>query len=101
MAQTYFATIAPGLEQALIEEVRELGGRKAKALKGGVEFQATHKVFYKMLLELRTANGLLLRLDEFRARDTPELYNKTRRFEWERLVNDGHRIFVRAAASKS
>lgn len=101
MAQTYFATIVPGLEAALLEEVRELGGRKAKEVKGGVEFQGTNKVFYKMLLGLRTANGLMLRLDEFRARDTPELYNKSRRFDWERLLKPEHKVFVRSAAHRS
>jgi putative N6-adenine-specific DNA methylase len=101
MAQTYLATIAPGLEDVLLEEVRELGGKRARVLRGGVEFEGTHRVCYGMLLRLRTANGLWLRLDAFRARDRPELYNKARRFGWERVLKADQPFFVRAAAHQS
>lgn len=101
MTQRYFATTTPGFEAQLADEVDALGGRKIQRLTGGVEFSATHRVFYRANYELRTANRIYLRVDEFRARDFPELYRKTRRFNWSRLLSQKNRVFVRATAHKS
>ena len=101
MAQKYFATIEPGLEEVLLAEVRALGGKRATQLRGGVEFDATHAVFYRAAAQLRCANRLWLRVDEFRARDAPELFNKTRRIEWSRLLPPNAALDVRAAAATS
>lgn len=101
MAQSYFASIQPGLEPALLNEVRRLGGKRAKLLAGGVEFDAARKTLYAAHLELSTPSRIWLRVDEFRARDAPELYNKTRRYGWERLIGGEHTIQIRASASKS
>ncbi len=101
MAQRYFATINPGLEQALLAEVREIGGKRAKVLDGGVEFDATNAVFYSAALKLRCANRLWMRLDEFRARDAPELFNKARRIDWARVVGPDVAVDVRAVSRAS
>jgi len=101
MAQTYFATIEPGLEAALLAEVRSLGGKRASALKGGVEFDATNTAFYSGAMHARCANRLWLRVDEFRARDAPELYNKTARIDWLRLLPPNARVEVRATVRES
>ena len=101
MAQTYFASIQPGLEEALLSEIRRLGGKRPTVLRGGVEFDAARKTLYAAHLELSTPTRIWLRVDEFRARDAPELYNKTRRYGWERLLGGNHRIAIRAHSSKS
>lgn len=101
MAQRYFATIQPGLEEALLEEVRAIGGKRASVLHGGVEFDATNGVFYKAALSLRCTNRLWLRVDEFRARDAPELYNKTVRIDWARLIDARLPVEVKAASHSS
>lgn len=101
MAQTYFASIQPGLEEALLREVRRAGGNRARILHGGVEFDAARKTLYAAHLHLSTPSRIWLRVDEFRARDAPELYNKTRRYGWERLIGGEHAIEVRASSSKS
>ncbi|AWV90525.1 THUMP domain-containing class I SAM-dependent RNA methyltransferase [Bradymonas sediminis] len=101
MSQRYFATTLPGFEDELADEVKAIGGRKIEKVTGGVEFDATHRVFYRANYELRCANRVFLRVDEFRARDFPELYNKTRRYSWERLLSGANRVFVRGAARES
>ena len=101
MAQTYFASIQPGLEPALLTEVRRMGGKRARILDGGVEFDAARKTLYAAHLQLTTPTRIWLRVDEFRACDAPELYNKTRRYGWERLLGGEHAIQVRANSSKS
>jgi putative N6-adenine-specific DNA methylase len=84
------------LEDVLLQEVRDLGGRKAKKHEGGVEFDASNKAAYGVLYNMRTAHRLYLRVDEFRARDLPEIYNKTRRINWERLLGPEHRVSITA-----
>lgn len=101
MAQTYFATTQPGLEDALLSELRQLKIKKPKVLTGGVEFQATYATLYEANLTLRSATRIWLRLDEFRARDTSELYRKCRRFDWERLIGPDLTLHIRAHSQQS
>ncbi len=101
MAQTYFATIAPGLEDVLLQELRTIGAKRPRVLHGGVEFDAARKTLYAAALRLRTANRLWLRVDEFRARDAPELYNKTRRYDWSRLIKPNAHLAIRARSGHS
>lgn len=101
VTQRYFATTAPGFEGLLAREVASVGGKKLLELEGGVEFDATHKTLYRACYELRLAERVLLRVDAFRSRDFPEMYNKVRRFGWERLLGGGHRVRVKAAAHRS
>lgn len=101
MTQRYFAITAPGFEKELADEIDAVGGRKIEKLTGGVEFDATNRVFYRANYEVRTANRIYLRVDEFRARDFPELYRKTRRFGWERLLGEKNRVFIKGVGRKS
>lgn len=101
MTQRYFATTTPGFEDQLADEIDALGGRKLEKTSGGVEFSATQRIFYRMNFELRCANRVYMRLDEFRARDFPELYRKSRRVSWERLLDEGNQVFVRGSARQS
>ncbi|CAN0568594.1 unnamed protein product, partial [Laminaria digitata] len=89
MAQRYFAVTSPGLEEVLLDELKGFKIKKPKVLQGGVEFQATGRGFYQVLRGSRIAHRLYLRVDDFRARDAYELYRKSRRFEWERLLIGG------------
>ncbi|MFW6057230.1 MAG: THUMP domain-containing class I SAM-dependent RNA methyltransferase [Persicimonas sp.] len=101
MTQRYFAITTPGFEKQVADEIDAVGGRKIKKLTGGVEFDATHRVFYRANYEVRTANRIYLRVDEFRARDFPELYRKTRRYGWERLIRDDNKVYIKGVARKS
>lgn len=106
MAQRYFAVTTPGLEEALLDELRTFKIKKPKVLQGGVEFQSTSRGLYQVLRRSRIVHRLYLRVDEFRARDGIELYNKTRRYEWERLIFGGEeevrsKVHVRAVVHRS
>lgn len=101
MTQRYFAITAPGFEKQLADEIDAVGGRKIEKHTGGVEFDATNRVFYRANYEVRTANRIYLRVDEFRARDFPELYRKTRRFGWERLLGEQNTIYIKGVGRKS
>ena len=101
MTQRYFAITTPGFEKQVADEIDAVGGRKIEKSRGGVEFDATHRVFYRSNYEVRSANRIYLRVDEFRARDFPELYNKTRRFGWERLLGPENRVFIKGVSNNS
>lgn len=103
MAQRYFAVTTPGLEETLLQELRGFKVKKPKVMRGGVEFQATARGFYQVLHFARTTHRLYLRVDEFRARDVHELYKKTRRIDWERLLPvDAHApVQIRGVSHRS
>lgn len=101
MSQTYFAVTAPGLEPALLEELRQMKIKRPEVLHGGVEFEATSRGFYEALCWVRTAHRLYLRVDEFRARENKELYRKARRFDWSRLIPQDARVHVRGVLRHS
>ncbi|MBA2663157.1 MAG: hypothetical protein H0U74_12770 [Bradymonadaceae bacterium] len=101
MSQRYFAITSPGLEAPLLTELRALGARKAVVVNGGVEFEGTNATFYRANYALRCANRVVLRVDDFRARDPIELYQKSRRYAWERLLGADNAVFVRGAARRS
>lgn len=101
MAQTYFASIQPGLEEELLDELRDLGARRCQVLSGGVEFQGTRKVLYRAALTLRTATRLWQRVDEFRSRDAPELYRKVSRIPWDQWLPPGLPVALRVSSSAS
>lgn len=101
MTQRYYAITAPGFEKQLADEIDAVGGRKIVKSTGGAEFDATHRTFYRAVYEVRTSNRLYLRVDEFRSRDLPELYRKTRRYQWERLLGGDNKVFIKAVARKS
>ena len=101
MAQRYLAVTSPGLEPALLAELRSFKIKKPTVIEGGVEFSATTKKFYNVLRSTRIAHRLYLRVDEFRARDQIEAYNKSKRFEWERLLSTGQAVEVRGVVKSS
>ncbi len=101
MAQSYFASVTPGLEAALLEELRALGAKKCKEEPGGVTFQATRPGFYRVLIWSGVASRLLLRVDEFRARDAQELHRKTARLPWPTLLPPKAPLEVDATTARS
>ena len=101
MSQTYFASISPGLEDALIEELRELGARKVVATRGGAEFESTYTKVYRILHGCRCATRIWLRVDNFKATNRRELLKKSARTDWSRWLGPDHRLEIQARASRS
>lgn len=101
MAQTFFAITSPGLEAGLMAELRALGAKKCQTHHGGVSFRTTRAKSYHILQNIRQANRLYLRVDEFRARDIFELYRKVKRIDWAQWLNKGAVVDVDASMHKS
>ncbi len=71
-----------GLEPVLAEELAQIGATNIIQLRRAVSFDATKEVLYKANLHLRTALRILQPLQNFKARNENELYNKVFDFDW-------------------
>lgn len=101
MAQRYLAVTSPGLEEMMERELRAMKVKRLERVEGGVEFDATSRGLYEVLLGSRVAHRVYLRMDTFRARDLRECYRKARRFEWERLLGEGAKVAMRGVVKES
>ena len=101
MSQSYLATIQPGLEEALLQEIRGFKTKRATAITGGVEFEATRRGFYQTLLWSRLANRLYWRFADFRARDRRDIFRHADNLPWEEVLPPGATVRLKAVNTKS
>ena len=99
-----FVASAPGMEDITAREITELSlarGQEARAIPGGVEFSGDLETVYRANLLLRTASRVLVRLSTFYATDFSELHRKASRLPWERYLQPGQPVMLRATCHKS
>jgi putative N6-adenine-specific DNA methylase len=96
------ATCAPGFEDVLEREVRELEGVKTVLpTRGGAEFSGELDLIYRANLRLRTANRVLWRLGDFLAQSYPMLFNKAQKLPWELYLGFATQLSVQVSAKAS
>lgn len=76
-----------GLEDVLIEELKELGITEIEKANRAVTFQATKEELYKANIWLRTANRLIMPFKEFTIKSDADLYNQIKKIEWEDIFD--------------
>lgn len=76
------ATAAFGLEAVVAREVRDLGYREVTVENGRVTFTADPEAICRANLWIRTADRVLLKMGEFKARSFEELFEQTRALPW-------------------
>ncbi len=83
--RTYFAATAPGFEQLCLKELKALALsiESASAIPGGVEFKGRLTDCYRANLHLRTANRILMRINEFKATGFRQLEKKAAEIPWD------------------
>ena len=83
--RTYFAATAPGFESLCLEELKALALpiEHASAIPGGVEFKGRLTDCYLANLHLRTANRILMRIDQFKATSFRQFAKKAAEIPWE------------------
>lgn len=79
---TLFATTPRGLETLLAEEIETLGGQNIQTMRSGVSFEGTRETAYRVCLWSRVAGRLLLKLGEFPAQTSEELYEGVQSIDW-------------------
>jgi 23S rRNA (guanine2445-N2)-methyltransferase / 23S rRNA (guanine2069-N7)-methyltransferase len=82
MPQTFFATVASGLEELLAEELASLGAISSTNTRGGVHFEADFKSVYRICLWSRLAGRILFPLHHFGAADEQALYSAAGSIDW-------------------
>ena len=91
-----FARCAAGFEGVLARELRGLGVRRVRPLKGGVAFFGTVRDAYRACMWSRVATRIQLVLARLDARDGDALYAGASRLSWEEHIPVGATIAVQA-----
>lgn len=95
-----FVQVAPGLEAALEEELREFG-LAGTVEPGGVVLDGSLELVARLNLHLSTASRVLVTLASFRATGLPELERKAAALPWDTFLGPGDRPDFRVTTRKS
>lgn len=80
---TFLAVCTPGFEAVLTGELKRLGMEAGEQFHGAVEWTCKMQDVPRILLSLRTANRVYVRMARFRAGAMEELFRKTSLINWE------------------
>jgi len=81
-----FLVALPGLEDALLDEVRAAGFAGADSVPGGVALQGGWPEVWRANIELRGASRVLARIGSFRAFHLAQLDKRARKFPWHEVL---------------
>ena len=95
-----FLSTAPGLEDLLLEEVKEAGFNNPQVTAGGVTIDGTWEDVWRANLSLRGASKVLSRIGEFRAFHLAQLDKRARKFPWGETLKPGLKIKVEVVTNK-
>lgn len=91
----FFVVALPGLEDLVQREISEwFPALTPKSEHGGVTVFAPLEQGLAMNQVLKTATRILLRIETFRCKDFPKLYNKIKETEWEKWVDPSSELDV-------
>jgi len=96
-----FLATAPGLENALYEEVRKKGFKKTKLVTGGVAIQGGWPEVWRANLWVRGASRILARIDSFKAVHLSQLETCAKKIIWTDILNPKYSFRVEVTCSKS
>ncbi len=86
----FLATCPAGVADLLAAEIIAQGATAARELRGGVEFEGSIEIAYRVCLWSRTASRVLLRLADVPGADAKVLYDGVRSVDWSaHLFPDG------------
>ncbi|MFZ1290336.1 MAG: THUMP domain-containing protein [Melioribacteraceae bacterium] len=97
--QTFIAKTPFGLEEILEKELKQIGAIDVIKLIRAVEFKGDLKILYKANLSLRTSFRILTPIYEFKAYNADQLYNKTKEFNWSKLISSNDTIAIDGVVS--
>ncbi|GAB6278200.1 MAG: THUMP domain-containing protein [Lentimicrobium sp.] len=83
----FVAKTLAGLEEALEQELKELGATNTQILTRAVSFEGTRETIYRANYHCRTAIKILVPLIQFKASSNEELYEGVRSFQWDQMMS--------------
>lgn len=99
---SFFLIINPGMEKQAVREVEEiLQGREIHPTVGGVQFNSTWGAVRLGQTKLKTASRVVVRVDQFGARDFQKLFRKVSGLPWSLWLKPGTKLAVRASSHGS
>ncbi len=101
MSFEIFLATAPGLENALYEEVRSKGFKRVKTTKGGVTIEGGWPEVWRANLWVRGASRVLARIASFKALNLKHLAALSQDVPWGDILNSEHSFRVEASCTKS
>jgi len=97
----FFAIMPPGMEAIAAAELKALSAHDINPVAGGVAFSGSMDTMMRVNLRARCITRVLLRLASFKALSFPELYNKSKRVDWQRYFAEGAQLSLRASCHGS
>jgi 23S rRNA (guanine2445-N2)-methyltransferase / 23S rRNA (guanine2069-N7)-methyltransferase len=97
MSHDFFATAPHGAEDLLVTELESLGVDGPRSRTGGVAFEGSLELGYRVCLWSRLAGRVLLRVAELPAGNADELYEAARAIAWTEHLARGHTFAIAAA----
>jgi putative N6-adenine-specific DNA methylase len=101
MSFEIFLATAPGLENALYDEVRKKGFKSVKVIKGGVTIQGGWPEVWRANLWVRGASRVLARVGSFKVLHLADLVERSREIPWKNILKPEHSFRVEVSCSKS
>ncbi len=98
---TYQATCMFGLESVLSGEVKRLGGENVEVTDGKVTFKGNENMLARANIFLRTAERVLIVLGSFKATSFEELFEGTKKLQWERFIGKNNAFPVKGYSLNS
>ena len=92
----FYASCPESFETALADELRGMGLRQVRPLKGRVAFAGSPADAERACLWSRLASRIFVVLGRFACTDAEDLYEATRSIAWERILRAGATIAVTA-----
>ena len=92
----FYASCPEGFEAALADELRGMGLRQVRPLKGRVAFVGSPADAERACLWSRLASRIFVVLGRFACANAEDLYEATRSIAWERILRAGATIAVTA-----
>jgi len=83
-----------GLEEILAKELLRLGGKNIEPFTRGVSVTGDMGFLYKVNLCLHHALKIIIPITSFQAQNETELYNETKKIEWERFLDTDQTFMI-------
>lgn len=96
-----FLATAPGLENALYDEVRSKGFKRTKTVKGGVTIEGGWPEVWRANLWVRGASRVLARIASFKVTHLSDLEARAKDIRWTDILAPQHPFRVEVSCSKS
>lgn len=96
-----FLPVPPGLEEALLQEVRYKGFKSVEKLIGGVSFMGGWPEVYRANLWIRGASCVLARIAKFKASHFAQLDEQAHRVKWQNYFSPEITFNVDVTCAKS